>query len=247
MLKKLKAIFKKIIKILNKHNNKNVTCKNEIRSYAEIRKERENKELKLKREQERLIKNEKEKNKLLPKIKKINIDLLLEKSNYIQSKCINKPITNKNNEICFWEHHLPLKSLKEHSLEPNNWALPENEIIKINEYQASLAEYANLLIDLWYANNNKPIKEFLNNYLDVLSPWIVFPLYNSSTIGWRMGLGEEYIYFYTNFIRSLSEEEFRKYDANYKQPEYMFPNSFSLNLLNYDIKYEIKQEEGENK
>lgn len=199
--------------------------------FKKLKKERKNKKLKLEQE------------KLLYKIKNINIDSLLEKSNYIQSKCINEKIVNKNNNTCFWNHYLPLKSFDNSLLNCNNWDLPENEIIKINEYQKILVNYANLLIDLWYINNNKPINNMINNYLNILPPWIIFPIYNASAIGWRMGTGETYVYFYINFLKSLSEEEFEKYNITYIQPEYMSSNLFSINSINYDIKY---KEEGEN-
>lgn len=52
-----------------------------------------------------------------------------------------------------------------------------------------------------------------------LPPFIVFPTYTPVTMGWRMGFGEDYVYIWTEAIRSLSKpDELEAYCSQYDYP-----------------------------
>lgn len=53
-----------------------------------------------------------------------------------------------------------------------------------------------------------------------LPPFIVFPMYSSSTIGWRMGGGEWYEARWMRMISNLSEEQLKEYCDKYDYPEW---------------------------
>lgn len=161
---------------------------------------------------------------------------MIKESEYVQSKCVNKLCVNEVTHQKYWQHSLPLKDEEEWFGRPENWNLPKDEILKIERITKELVKYANLVIDVSYFQKGKLIKNFANEITDILPPWIVFPLYNSYTKGWRMGIGEEYVDAYIDFLRSLTKEEFEIYDKTYPQPEYMVANAFSLNVINYDLR-----------
>ena len=52
----------------------------------------------------------------------------------------------------------------------------------------------------------------------LLPLWVVFPDYNSVTIGWRMGPGEPYKYRWHGWWRTLTNEQKAAYKAKYPEP-----------------------------
>lgn len=54
-----------------------------------------------------------------------------------------------------------------------------------------------------------------------LPPWIIFPHYPGNTIGWRMGLGEQYMNCYNDYYRHLSADDRKVEDMTYPEPAYM--------------------------
>lgn len=64
------------------------------------------------------------------------------------------------------------------------------------------------------------------NYIP-LPPFIVFPTYSVSTIGWRMGDGEGYEGNWEDAIRSLSENKKKAYCNKYDYPMWWLDSSLS--------------------
>ncbi len=154
------------------------------------------------------------------KLKSFCIAELIAESEYVQEKCVNEVHPHELfGEV--WTHTLPLKEKEKHFLDPSNWDLPETEIEKIQGINKKLNDYALVVFDFVYGGSKIPLKEALSSVTDLLPPWIVFPLYTVSCMGWRMGNGEEYQDVYVNFIHSLTEEEFERYNEAYPVPEYI--------------------------
>jgi hypothetical protein len=65
----------------------------------------------------------------------------------------------------------------------------------------------------------------------LLPLWAVFPHYDSVTIGWRMGEGEDYKHRWHHWYRGLSEAERQEYKRKYpppKDPELAWTNFYEL-------------------
>jgi len=147
---------------------------------------------------------------------------LVKKSNYIQSKCINVQWRAKDGTLLNgWWHGVPLKSVREHYLEPENWALWPDEIAKIQAHTADLQKYACFMVDLAHSEKRYPIKRWLKTVTAFLPPWIVFPLYHASSMGWKQEAGAEYLLLYHKFLDSLTEEERSVYENAYPRPCYL--------------------------
>ncbi len=154
------------------------------------------------------------------KLRSFCIAELIVESEYVQAKCVNEVHTLELlGEV--WTHMLPLKEKEKHFLEPSNWDLPETEIKKIQDINKKLNEYALVIFDLVYGGTKLPLKEVLDSVTDLLPPWVVFPLYTASCMGWRMGNGAKYQDVYVKFILSLTEEEFERYNKTYPVPDYI--------------------------
>lgn len=132
------------------------------------------------------------------------------KGNYILSLCVDKETGNTFEPI---EHHLPLIDTTRSEQDINNWDLSENVKNTVKSYQKDLLSYADMVIRVY----SKPCSDMV----DVLPLWIVFPTYSATTIGWRMGLGEQYEYIYIKMLARKSREEFDLYMSRYPAPEYM--------------------------
>lgn len=135
---------------------------------------------------------------------------LADKGNYILSLCVDKETGNTFEPI---EHHLPLIDVARSEQDINNWDLSENVKSTVKSYLKDLLSYADMVIRVYY----KPCSDMV----DVLPLWIVFPTYSATTIGWRMGLGEQYEYIYIKMLARKSREEFDLYMSRYPAPEYM--------------------------
>ncbi len=140
------------------------------------------------------------------------IDLidLAEKGRYILSLCVDKE-TGKTFEPI--EHHLPLIDPTQSEHDVNNWDLSESEKSTVKSYLKDLMSYADIVIRSYDKN--------CSDMIEVLPLWIVFPTYSATTIGWRMGLGEQYEVLYLKFLGLLNEEELASYKWRYPAPEYM--------------------------
>ena len=53
-----------------------------------------------------------------------------------------------------------------------------------------------------------------------LPPFIVFPVYTSTTLGWRMGRGETYQHFWYKIKETHSPEEVKEYCQKYDYPSW---------------------------
>ena len=162
-------------------------------------------------------------------LQSINIGELIEKSNYVQSKCINK---KHPHEILgeWWSHTLPLKDLDDHFLASDNWDLPEDEVKKLRLFCDELTVYAEAVVDIcfddWHQLHtlemHENIRACFGNVLDFLPPWMVFPLYSERYLCWRMGLGEMYAAIHWVFLKDvLTNEEFELYKKTYPAPCYL--------------------------
>ena len=149
---------------------------------------------------------------------KFDLTELADKGNYILSLCVDNETGNTFEPI---EHHLPLIDTARSEQDINNWDLSENVKNTVKSYQKDLLSYADMVIRVY----SKPC----SNMVDVLPLWIVFPTYSATTIGWRMGLGEQYEYIYLKMLARKSKEEFDLYMSRYPAPEYM-----SLRCRYYD-------------
>lgn len=165
-------------------------------------------------------------NLALKKLKRINIQALVEKSNYIQSFCINEQRMHEGLGTPVLWHSLPVKNKKEHPLKSQNWDLPESDIAVIKKFNKQLTDYAFILLDVVDAQKGYPAKAALSNITDFLPPWLVFPLYDPLSMGWRMGIGEDYMGEYRDFLKSLSEDEYEAYSKVYPCPDYMSDRPF---------------------
>ena len=151
----------------------------------------------------------------------MNIDKIIEASNFVLSKCIDV----ETPEECFFkiEHHLPLKTPWNeggHINDENNWDLSDEDKARVNECLNLLEDYAEKLIDKYSCHTYPYNFDFSNLEDEILPNWIVFPHYPINTIGWRMGIGEYYATLYQLYRDNLSEEEKIKYDEKYPEPEY---------------------------
>lgn len=70
--------------------------------------------------------------------------------------------------------------------------------------------------------------EYMRDYVAMVSkcdfiplpPFVVFPTYSSTTLGWRMGIGEEYEHCWHNAVKRLSEEELQNYCSRFTYPKW---------------------------
>lgn len=55
---------------------------------------------------------------------------------------------------------------------------------------------------------------------ELLPPWKVFddPNYEEGSLGWRMGVGEEYMEIFGNWYNKLSQERKESYKKRHKNP-----------------------------
>lgn len=65
-----------------------------------------------------------------------------------------------------------------------------------------------------------------------LPPFVVFPTYSSTTIGWRMGLGEIYESDWMQVIRTLSNEELMEYCSHYIYPMWWVMDNQYKDIVN---------------
>lgn len=134
----------------------------------------------------------------------------LKEGNYILSLCEDKETDNEWEPI---EHHLPLIDPSKLWIDANNWNLSKIEKRKVKDYQDDLKLYASGVVRA-YRETDSEIPE-------ILPLWIVFPIYSAVTIGWRMGLGEEYEIIYNKMLKGMTTNERTAYKSKYPAPKYM--------------------------
>lgn len=135
---------------------------------------------------------------------------LADKGNYILSLCVDKETGNTFEPI---EHHLPLIDVARSEQDINNWDLSENVKSTVKSYLKDLMSYADIIIKAY----SKPCSDMV----DILPLWIVFPTYSATTIGWRMGLGEQYEVIYLRMLDNMSSNKRIVYKSRYPAPKYM--------------------------
>ena len=138
---------------------------------------------------------------------------LVEISNEIQSFCVNA----KTDRRGFVYHALPLINQDKHYLSPENWDLDKKFIEEIQRKRELLGEYASEMVKKYYSFDF----EAAQPEEQLLPPWIVFPLYHSHSLGWRMGTGEVYESLFLKFFVSMPNEAREEYKKTYSVPEYM--------------------------
>lgn len=116
-----------------------------------------------------------------------------------------------------------LKSLAEEliNLDEGKWK---------NKYIPFCKEYENKAKDIGRITSNysgvvyKYTQEYgfenLNNEEYLLPPFLVFPLYSPTSLGWRMGSGADYAEYWAKFMKNLSKEERNEYLSKYEYPEW---------------------------
>ena len=144
--------------------------------------------------------------------KQISPAELLVMSNEIQALHTNTKIDGGR-----YRHTLPLIDAKKDYLSPENWDLDKKTLDEIQEKRKQLAKYASKIDKKYHSqlSKGKKIQEQL------LPPWVVFPLYDAYSLGWRMGAGEVYEILFIEFFRTLSQDEREEYMKTYPMPEYM--------------------------
>lgn len=144
--------------------------------------------------------------------KRITLEELLVMSNEIQALHTNTKIDGDK-----YRHTLPLIDVKKDYLSPENWDLDKKTLDEIQEKRKQLAKYASKMDKKYHSQLSKgrKIQEQL------LPPWVVFPLYDARSLGWRMGAGEAYALLFSMFFMSLSHEEKDDYKKKHPLPEYM--------------------------
>lgn len=172
----------------------------------------------------RLLNPERSKPKQIPDDRKVTFDIssLLEKSDYIQSKCLNEQYMDTDGTTpAGWIHSLPLKRAHGHGLDPANWDLSEEDISLIRAFNEDLRNYARSILRLCRSRRSSlTVKHRLASVTDFLPPWVAFPLYPFGSPAWSAGLGEEYMDAHLLFLSSLSIEEFKEYKAAFPIPDY---------------------------
>jgi hypothetical protein len=138
------------------------------------------------------------------------LNKLIEKSDYIQSLCVNNQSSNPGD--MFWEHHFPLKDEQGSWTSSENWDLPEDTVKTILVFEEELLDYAKDVI----AHSND--KSFGIPW--ILPPWVVFPIYSLGSSAWKMGFGQIYTDCFHKFFQNLSEPEKDLYNMNYEKPRY---------------------------
>lgn len=113
----------------------------------------------------------------------VDVSKLQEISNEIQALHTNTKIDGDK-----YRHTLPLIDVKKDYLSPENWDLDKKTLDEIQEKRKQLAKYASKMDKKYHSQLSKgrKIQEQL------LPPWVVFPLYDARSLGWRMGAGEAY-------------------------------------------------------
>lgn len=169
----------------------------------------------------------------IKKAQNIKYDKLIQDAEYILSICVNGIRVTENGDV-FWHHSLPLKDDIQgevQGLNEDNWDIPDKK--EVSKILSQLNDYCSIILDLFYRDNMLIMTEGIH----ILPPWFVFPLYNGNSPGWRQGSGEAYMEVYIYYLRHLSDYDFERYDKRFPTPEYMNTNMFTLNLINYNLKY----------
>ena len=165
--------------------------------------------------------------------KRITLEELLVMSNEIQALHTNTKIDGGR-----YRHTLPLIDAKKDYLSPENWDLDKKVIEDIQEKRKFLGKYASTMDKKYHSqlSKGKKIQEQL------FPPWVVFPLYDARSLGWRMGAGEAYTLLFSMFFVSLSLEEKDDYKKKYPLPEYIKMNYGHLYGLSEDELLDISKE-----
>lgn len=170
----------------------------------------------------RLLNPERSKPKQIPDDRKVTFDIssLLEKSDYIHSKCINRRyLAEDGMESCF--HALPLKSAQSHYLDPANWDLSEEDVSQIQAFNTDLRNYAKGVLHLCRSNAScRALSPRLSAVTDILPPWVVFPLYQACDPGWDAGIGGMYMDAHMRYLHNLPVDQFKAYRDRYPLPDY---------------------------
>lgn len=131
----------------------------------------------------------------------------------------------------------------------------ENNLTEIKELEKKLIQdyieitnYENGRFRNLYGNDNDGYhalreafpfhEETVKQYFDLLSkhsitfpsiplpPFIVFPMYAPTSLGWRMGIGQEYAEYWHMIIKASSEEEIRFYCEQFDYPSWWMNEKF---------------------
>lgn len=164
-----------------------------------------------------LLRNLTEK-ELLDEINRIDLQELIQESNYIQQFCENQDRYNLLYRYRYWYHALPLRNEQFSSLNPLNWNLPWKVIKKILKYKSDLEYYAKLI--MYLDQHQKPITDYFDSVIEILPPYVVFPLYDSKNKHWKKGLAWIYYDIYYDMAINMSDEEIINYFTEYPEPKY---------------------------
>lgn len=152
-------------------------------------------------------------------MKKPNVEHLIQISNEIQDLCID--IKHNIN----YEHHLPYINNKGRPDWYDTFDLPNKEevIQKLKELDIYYRYLSKKIYYTWYG------KFILHGNwtkldVEVLPPWIVYPHVPRCSGFWTQGAGDGYYMLWSDYLRTLSEEDEAKYEEKWPLPEYMnFP------------------------
>lgn len=151
----------------------------------------------------------------MPKeLKAFDMQDLRKKGEYILSLCVDIPTDEIYEPVV---HHLPLLNNNGMAVDEENWNLSAQEKATVKMYLKELADYAKTVIAAYH--NETVLADIAD--IEILPLWIVFPHYPATTLGWRMGAGEEYEEVYYRMMKSKDQQARTAYKAKYPAPPYM--------------------------
>ena len=153
--------------------------------------------------------------KMPKELKAFDMQDLRKKGEYILSLCVDIPTDEIFAPVA---HHLPLLNNKGMAADEENWNLSAQEKATVKMYLKELADYAEAVIAAYH-------NETVLADIEILPLWIVFPHYTATTIGWRMGLGEDYEEVYYRMMKSKDQQARTAYKVKYPVPPYMVMRS----------------------
>ena len=149
--------------------------------------------------------------KLTNQFEEEKLQKMLDASNYIKSFCLNNDCKCK----------MPLKDETKHPFDFDNWNIPDKG--KMKEAINIRNRYADECIRMYIENGVSPYHHFDREQIPkkaILPHWVVFPEYSENTLGWRMGIGESYLFTFNLYFDTLSEDEQKQLLKKYPAPEW---------------------------
>lgn len=141
----------------------------------------------------------------------IDIQKILDASNYLKSFCVN------NNCPC----KMPLIDIEQHPFDFDNWDVPDK--FRVKEALKILNTYAYDCIHMYMENDISPYHRFDYENVpkkEILPRWVISPYCSPTTLFWRMGIGEDYNFIFNVYYDTLSDYKQKQLLNRYPQPDW---------------------------